>query len=413
MDIAKKPKFLLYSRWCEQIGELPVLAAHHRQEINGEDRLDLDITQPLAKGDRVLWTDGRRWDEHVVDAESQSHDGGETFSASCVRALQADLSAKQVREWKANVSASAAVAELLKLTAWTAGEVSAAGATATFEFERASVYECLLQVCGAFGLELRQDIEVGEAGVTARRVSLVSRMGGDHGTRFDYGHDLAGISKEVLDTEVCTAVYGYGKDSLWCYVADADALKLWGVPGPDGEPTHAEGVFEDSSVADKAALEAAAKAWLEVHKQPEVTYDARIPFAPLKDVRLGDTVHVVDRDFTPELRLKARVGSLERDILRGEASSATFGTVVSVLPDVLSRAYDASARAMNAVASVNPDAIVEKVDERYAADGATVRMLTLDDKKSAEQAVGALTVDASGALLWNGRKVAIVEEPAS
>ena len=407
MAVTKKPKFLLYSRWGKQIGELPVLAAHHRQEINGEDRLDLDITHPLAKGDRVLWTDGRRWDEHVVDAESQSHDGGETFSASCVRSLQADLSAKQVREWKANVSASAAVAELLKLTAWTAGEVSTAATTATFEFERASVYECLLQVCGAFGLELRQDIEVGEAGVAARRVSLVSRMGGDHGTRFDYGRDLAGISKEVLDTEVCTAVYGYGKDTLWCYIADADALKLWGVPGPDGEPTHAEGVFEDSSIADKAALEAAARAWLDAHKQPEVSYDARIPFAPLKDVRLGDTVHVVDRDFTPELRLKARVGSLERDILRGEASSATFGTVASVLPDVLSRAYDASVRAMSAVASVNPDAIVERVDERYMTDGATVKTLVLKDEKTDKKAIGTLAVDKDGALMWNGKKVAV------
>lgn len=413
MALMKKPKFLLYSRWGEQIGELPVLSARHRQEINGEDRLDLDITQPLAKGDRILWTDGRRWDEHVVESQTQGHDGSETFGASCVRALQADLSAKQVREWKANVSASDAVAELLKLTAWTAGEVSTAATTAAFEFERASVYECLLQVCGAFGLELRQDIEAGKAGVSARRVSLVKSTGADEGARFDYGHDLQGISKEVLDTEVCTAVYAYGKDTLWCYVADEDALKLWGVPGPDGEPTHAEGVFEDSSIESETALKDAAKAWLDAHKQPEVTYDARIPFAPLKDVRLGDTVHVVDRDFTPELRLKARVGSLERDILRNEASSATFGTVVSVLPDVLSRAYSASAAAYKAVASVNPDAVADKVDERYAEDGAVMRMLTLDDKKSAAQAVGALTVDASGALLWNGKKVAIVEEPTA
>ena len=141
MALMKKPKFLLYSRWGEQIGELPVLSARHRQEINGEDRLDLDITQPLAKGDRILWTDGRRWDEHVVESQTQGHDGSETFGASCVRARQADLSAKQVREWKANVSASDAVAELLKLTAWTAGEVSTAATTAAFEFERAS---CLL-----------------------------------------------------------------------------------------------------------------------------------------------------------------------------------------------------------------------------------------------------------------------------
>ena len=87
-----KPKFLLYSRWGEQLGELSVLAATHRQEINSTDELDLTLTQPLAKGDRILWTDGRDWYEHVVDEQSQSLLNG----ARSVREEQMDAAAAYV-----------------------------------------------------------------------------------------------------------------------------------------------------------------------------------------------------------------------------------------------------------------------------------------------------------------------------
>lgn len=251
-------KFLLYSRWWTQLGELDVLAAEHRQQINSEDELSLDLTQPLSKGDRILWTDGRDWHEHVVDDEDQEHDGGETFSARCVWSLQADLSLKHVRQWVAHdVSLPEIVSTLLDGTSWEPGTLESDVGSASFEFTRKSVYQCLLEACGAFGCELRSTLETGPGGVESRLVDLVPRVGADTALRFEYGVDLAGVTKRIEDEPVITACYGYGatldtktdgvQDRLWCYVTSESAKELWGLPDGKGGTMHAEGTYEFQS----------------------------------------------------------------------------------------------------------------------------------------------------------------------
>lgn len=344
------PKFLLYSRWWVQLGELEVLGAEHRQQINGEDSLSLDLTQPLSKGDRVLWTDGRDWREHVVDEEGQEHDEGETFSATCVWSLQADLSLKHVRQWVAHdVSLAEVVSTLLDGTSWEPGTLESDVGAASFEFSRKSVYQCLLEACGAFGCELRSTLETGPGGVERRLVDLVPRVGEDTALRFEYGVDLRGVTKRIEDEPVITAAYGYGstldtktdgvQDRLWCYVTSEPAKEVWGLPDGKGGTMHAEGVYENSECEDAATLAEETAAWVEQHSVPSVSYETDIPFASLRGARLGDTVQVVDREFTPEVRLEARIGELTRDVLSGDTSRATFGTVTSTVPDVLARAY--------------------------------------------------------------------------
>ena len=344
------PKFLLYSRWWVQLGELEVLGAEHRQQINGEDSLSLDLTQPLSKGDRVLWTDGRDWREHVVDEEGQEHDEGETFSATCVWSLQADLSLKHVRQWVAHdVSLAEVVSTLLDGTSWEPGTLESDVGTASFEFSRKSVYQCLLEACGAFGCELRSTLETGPGGVERRLVDLVPRVGEDTALRFEYGVDLRGVTKRIEDEPVVTAAYGYGstldtktdgvQDRLWCYVTSEPAKEVWGLPDGKGGTMHAEGVYENSECEDAATLAEETAAWVEQHSVPSVSYETDIPFASLRGARLGDTVQVVDREFTPEVRLEARIGELTRDVLSGDTSRATFGTVTSTVPDALARAY--------------------------------------------------------------------------
>lgn len=380
-------KFLLYSRWNRQIGEIQPISASWRAEINSEDELTMELHGPLSKGDRILWRDvGGRWREHVVDSETQEHSDGESFDARAIWALQADLSRAHVRQWVArDVTCQQALSTVLEQTTWRVGTVEGEG-TADFDFLRMSVYECVLEIAGAFNLEIEQVLSLDGTGVASRSVSLLKQRGRDYGARFDYGHDLAGVSKEVLDTEVITACYGYGasldsktdgqQDRLWVLVEDNEAKQTWGVPGPDGSPMHAYGSFEDSEIEDGDELKKAAADYLAKHNRPEVSYTTDIPFACLKGVGLGDHVHVVDRDFTPELRLDARVGGIDADALTGEATSCTFGTVVSVLPDVLSRTYQvAASAAKSAEASVmatDPSTIMAGFNGLYEKGGSYV-----------------------------------------
>ena len=206
-----KPKFLLYSRWGEQLGELSVLAATHRQEINSTDELDLTLTQPLAKGDRILWTDGRDWYEHVVDEQSQSHDGGETFDAVCVSSLMWDLDLAHIKLWVAyGITAQQALETILEPTTWAAGTVEDFG-TKDFICEIESVYESVCGVAGNWGCEFRPIITVGDWGVVSRRIDMLHAIGEDAGVRFEYGYGLKGVTKDTLAEGVYTAVYCYGK----------------------------------------------------------------------------------------------------------------------------------------------------------------------------------------------------------
>lgn len=342
-------RFWLYTRWGEQVRRLAPLTATHRQQINSEDELVLELEEPLAKGDRVLWNDGSCWYEHVLSAQEQEHEGGQRFEATCVQALQADLSLEHVRLWVAKgVTAAQAASTLLAPTAWVAHDVDGE-ATADLTFERASVYEALLSVCGAFGLEMQAVLTVGGGGVLERGVRLVESLGSDGGARFDYSGGLRGVTKEVLDDEMFSACYGYGatldtetdgvRDRLWCLVEDEEAVQWAGRPDGHGSATHTYGMFEDSSIESADELRVATAAHLRAHRVPAVSYECDIPTASLRGVRLGDVVQVVDREFTPALRLEARVGELERDLLGGEETRVTFGTVSSLLPDALIRMY--------------------------------------------------------------------------
>lgn len=105
--------------------------------------------------------------------------------------------------------------------------------------------------------------------------------------------------------------------------------------------------------------------YLAAHNAPAVSYETEIPTAQLMGVRLGDTVQVIDNDFSPPLRLETRIGALTRDLVSGDTSQATFGTVTSYLPDVLSRTFASVKSAENAVSELTPEKMMQGMNGIY------------------------------------------------
>ena len=70
-------------------------------------------------------------------------------------------------------------------------------------------------------------------------------------------------------------------------------------------------------------------------KDPAVTYEIEVSdLEQVKGyeheaVRLGDTVNVIDKKFNPELRLKARVVAIERNLLEPQNNKVTIGNVIN------------------------------------------------------------------------------------
>jgi phage minor structural protein len=414
-------KFLLYSRWNAFGCEFFPFSAEHYQKINGEDELIFTTDKVVAKGDRILWFDGAQWFEHVVDEVQQKHDGAHEVEVTCISSLQSDLELAHVRlaVWN-NVSAAFAAEGLLQLTTWKLSE-GADETIASYTFERQSVYDCLLDIEEACGLEFQSEIEVGHAGVVSRKLKLVERIGADNGARFDYGFDVKGVTKTTCSDSVFSACYGYGKqldsttdgvkDRLTFaninngipYVTSESALELWGLPDGSGGKMHTFGFYENTDCESASQLLAETKAYLSEHSVPAVSYETTAPFASLKGVHLGDTVRVVDKDLN--IRFVSRIGELKRDLLSGETSSATFGTIMSLVPDILARAYT-KALSSEEASRAYAEGLATKVEtQTVETDEVTTQAVVIKS-----DSVWARITVVDGELYFNDKKIQLVAD---
>ena len=184
-----------------------------------------------------------------------------------------------------------------------------------------------------------------------------------------------------------------------------------GLPDGSGGIMHAFGYYENTECEDKQQLLDETTLFLKQHCVPNVGYETNIPFASLKGVQIGDTVQVIDREFVPELRLEARIGGFERDLVTGETASATFGTVTSVLPDILARTFAQTQSAVASAAAVitASNQAVETATETLVTiskggttPAGTPKTLPLSDGDGA----GTLSVKPDG-LYYNDKKLAV------
>lgn len=403
-------RFMVFDRWGGYIRDLVgVTSAKHSYEINTTDELKLSVPIALAKGDHVLWNDRGDWREHVVNELDQEHGKGESLDYVLEPVLM-ELRLYHVRlSVMKGVTAAQALSIVLDLSPWEVGTVEDFG-TADVVLSQTDAYKGVLEIAGNFGCEIRVDVEVGHSGVTTRKVSLVHQMGESRGLRFEYGRDMKSVTKSILADDVYTACYGYGKtldtktdgvqDRLWVYVEGTEEQKmLWGLPDGNGGVRHAEGKFEDAEIETTEELTAATQNYLAEHSSPAVSYKVSgVPAMQLRGCRPGDVIQVTDKEFTPELRIQARVGALNRDLLTGETTSATFGTVVSVLPDVLARVY-------RQVSAISP-AISQN---SQATSELSTRVTTVESKvDNMENVVGTLSVS-DGKLYFDGQEVQLKE----
>ncbi|HHX11536.1 MAG TPA: hypothetical protein GX731_01845, partial [Clostridiales bacterium] len=151
----------------------------------------------------------------------------------------------------------------------------------------------------------------------------------------------------------------------WQHI-NSKGIDTWGRNNPDGIKTHVFASVEFDDVEDPAELLKLTKERLAEISQPQITYEAKVinldkkeglspnhiemarythleledrPHAYEAEIKataeLGDTVAVIDKEFTPELRLKARVIKITRDLLYPENNELTLGNFIPNIADSL------------------------------------------------------------------------------
>ena len=369
--MGKIPRVIITAHDGTALGDLDptqLIALVAIGEVNGENALSVTTTQELTKGDRLLWRDGRGyWHEYVVNGGESPHDmpDGPVHTYYCPWSVQYDLEGTYVTGMPGTggtpATATQALTAALEGTArWTVGTVGVTS-TGSASFWRMSGWEAMQKLVEVWGGEVSTTITVSTTGVVGRAVNLLLHVGDSSPSRrFDYGHDMRGITR-TLEDQLWTARVmplgageetesgGYGRkitiDSVnggVPYLENANAVPLTRVPDGNGGWEVPVQVVENSDCETPADLKAWAQAHLEDWTTPKVSYQADVvqlarAGMDALGVSLGDEVVAIDKTFgaTP-LRIQGRALRIEEDLIDPTATVLTVSNLRGSLASTLS-----------------------------------------------------------------------------
>lgn len=372
------PTLYLFDRFDERLGILPAVGAvTHTEEIGGEDTIEFDCLAAPDKGERLLWRDPVEgiWREHVVVRTDEPLGApAHVYAESSLCELLGDF----IEEEHLNgATAREALETVLEPTRWAAGAVGAAAVESAMLYHT-NALAALRRVEEVWGGEAEASISVADGRVASRTVSLPSLRGAWRGARFAYGKNLVSCTRTVLEDEVFTALYGFGKglpiyDETGAatggytrrlsfgsvnggvnWVGDEGARLAWGRwDASRTAKVHRFGCVVFPDCEDAAKLKALTQAALAAACVPKVSYEVDVAdVSGGAGVRLGDDVAVIDASRAPEWHLKARCVRRVRAFGEGApAARLTLGTVERT-------AWAASAEVVARVSAVEETASV-------------------------------------------------------
>ncbi len=349
------PVLYLFDRFDERLGVLPTLGAvTHTEELGGEDTIEFDCLVAPDKGDRLVWRDPSSggWHEHVVVRTDEPLGGpAHVYAEWALSELLRDF----VEEAQlVSRTAAQALTAVLANTRFELGAVGVGDAKRGTLIYHMNALAALRRVEDVWGGEIDPSVVVEGGRVVRRVLSLPKRRGEWRGLRFTYGKNMAGCTRTVMEDEVFTALYGFGKGLAVLdesgeatggftrrltfgeinggvnWVGDDAARDVWGrwnVGRTAKVHSFGQVTFADCEKAEE--LLALTKAALVDAVKPKVSYEvdtALLPGATAPE--LGDDVAVIDTSRTPAWHLKARVVGRKRELSEvGSVCTVTLGTV--------------------------------------------------------------------------------------
>ena len=340
-------RLFLFNRFDDPLGELAWGGRlTHAEEIGGEDTLEFECPDAPAKGDRLLWRDpdSGAWREHVVVRTDEPLRGAcRVYAESSLSEMLLDFI-----EMAQLVSRTAeqALAAALAPTRWEAGTVEDGFGKHGCMLYHTNALAALRRIEEVWGCEAEPTVEVSGNRVSRRSVSLAARRGSWRGARLDYGRDLAGCTRRVLEDDVFTALYGFGcglpiEDENGVatggytrrltfgdanggvnWVGDEQARLRWGRWDASRErKVHSFGQAIFPNCDDPHKLLSLTRKALADACSPKVTYEVDASALAGAPVELGDDVLVVDAEREPEWRFRARTVRRVREF---EARGSVF-----------------------------------------------------------------------------------------
>jgi phage minor structural protein len=242
---------------------------------------------------------------------------------------------------------------------WTMGDIPLTDSQDVEIKDYTTVLEALRDLMSTFSTELYFTVDLRGTQIVGKKVNIVTERGTKSNVRFDFGYDVAGVSRTENSENVVTALIGVGKgdsnkerlnlSSLPAFedgdfykeaggdwIGSKSALQRWGKNG-----RHRFGVFIDSDADTAAALQRSTLKELEDRITPALSYSAsivtleRLAGYSAKKLRLGDYVIIKDKTFNPPIIVEGRVKETQRSYTTLNEDKVNLGKYkpITVSPD--------------------------------------------------------------------------------
>ena len=251
-----------------------------------QEEMSLDLDFPyrsdavIETGQRVVFTDpstGSTQIYEVKQAKSQEPDHYQKVQAENIAI--SELSDEHIdRKEFTNITPQSALSQVLQGTLWSVGEVNVKSKSSG-DISRGSVWQAVLTVRDNWNCYIVPRVTLSSTGAITRKLDILSTKGTWTGIRLSVDKNITDPSITIDDSEVATALFGYGGTTLpedpdeereeitfasvvWSktadhpakprgqkYLEDPDATALY---GRNGRPRY--GYYQNTSITDPNVL---------------------------------------------------------------------------------------------------------------------------------------------------------------
>ena len=172
-----------------------------------------DPDKVLERGQRVAFQDADGiWQAFEIrKVKSYEPDHYQEITAEHIAVAELTDEHVQPKEWTSQ-TAQAALASILTGTLWSIGTVTASG-TSSGEISYGSVWQGVNTIASNWNVYILPRITIGPSGITGRYLDITPAQGNWRGLRLSINSNIEEAGVTYDDTNVLTAMYGYGKTS--------------------------------------------------------------------------------------------------------------------------------------------------------------------------------------------------------
>lgn len=212
------------------------------------------------------------------------------------------------------------------------------------------IYTVIQDNLETYNIEIEFTVEIKDNRVYKQYINIYRKRGQNNYARFEYSNNVDNVKKSEDLKEFCSALIGYGSNGIdfrdveWSknngnpankplnqdFIVDETAHQYF--HNDDG--SYITGVYE-SNANNSADLLFETWQELQRRKEPKIDYESSVVFFD-EDIDIGDTVYVIDHEYTPTLYLEARVSKLELSFTNWvEKSRCTFANYKEIKSKIL------------------------------------------------------------------------------